>query len=169
MADDDKSKETEENKSTDTEDKKKSDTDDKATDGEEKWKALARKHERDLKAALKKIQDAEDADKTEAQKAADRATQAESDAKAARAEAARLKVALRKGLTETQAKRLVGETEEEMESDADELLESFKPADDKGKPPGGKPKESLRGGGDPTDEPVETDPDKLAAMVKADF
>lgn len=37
----------------------------------------------------------------------------------------KLKVALDKGLTSTQAKRLVGTTEEELAKDAEELLESF--------------------------------------------
>lgn len=37
----------------------------------------------------------------------------------------RLRVALRKGLTEVQAKRLIGDSEEDLEADADELLESF--------------------------------------------
>jgi predicted RNase H-like nuclease (RuvC/YqgF family) len=40
-------------------------------------------------------------------------------------EVLRLRVALKKGLSETQAKRLVGKTEEELEADADDLLASF--------------------------------------------
>lgn len=164
MADDDKSKETEETKSTDTEDKKA-----ETTDELEKWKALARKHEKEAKALSKRAQELEDKDKTESQRAADRATKAEKDASDARTELLKLKVALRKGLTETQAKRLVGETEEDLESDADELLESFKPANEKGNGPGAKPKESLRGGGDPTEDPEEMDPRKLAAMVPPSF
>ena len=161
MADDDKSKETED-KSTDTEDDKKPDTG--SGDELEKWKALARKHEKDAKANAKRAQELEDRDKTESQKAADRSTKAESDAAKANAEVLKLRVALKKGLSETQAKRLVGETEEELESDADELLESFKPSDDKGKP-GSKPTEDLKGGGDPTEDPEEMDPRKLADMV----
>lgn len=41
------------------------------------------------------------------------------------AEVLKYRVALRKGLTEVQAKRLVGTTEEELEEDAEELLSSF--------------------------------------------
>lgn len=52
-------------------------------------------------------------------------TKAEADAKAAKAEALKFSVALDKGLTKVQAKRLLGDTEEELEADADELLESF--------------------------------------------
>lgn len=40
-------------------------------------------------------------------------------------ETLKLRVALRKGLTEHQAKRLVGKDEAELETDADELVESF--------------------------------------------
>ena len=58
---------------------------------------------------------------------------------------------MRKGLTEVQAKRLVGATEEELEADADELLESFggaKETDSKtGKPT--RPREALRSGAVP--------------------
>jgi hypothetical protein len=41
------------------------------------------------------------------------------------AEVLRLRVALAKGLTEAQAKRLLGSTEEELSKDADELVASF--------------------------------------------
>ncbi len=126
----------------------------------EKWKAMSRKHEQQAKAnadAAKKLAEAEDADKSEIQKAADRAAQAEKRAEEAERHALRLEVAGEKGLTSAQATRLVGATKEELESDADELLESFKPAGDnddgKSKPLGGKPKEKLSGGGDPTEEP----------------
>lgn len=163
MADDDKSKENEEDKSTDTEDKKP--PEDKSTDPEAlKWKEMARKHEREAKAALKKLQEHEDKDKTDAQKAADRATEAEKRAQDAELRAMRLEVAATKGLTPAQAKRLVGSTQEELESDADEFLESIKPGDNKGKP-GNKPTEDLKGGGDPTEDPEEMDGQKLAGMV----
>ncbi|MEU8264922.1 DUF4355 domain-containing protein [Micromonospora sp. NPDC048999] len=42
-------------------------------------------------------------------------------------------VASAKGLTAAQAKRLAGETREELERDADELLAAFRPADKDGK------------------------------------
>lgn len=130
----------------------------------DKWKALARKHESQAKSnaeAAKKLAELEEKDKTEGQRAADKATQAEKTARAAQAEAYRLRVAIRKGLTETQAKRLVGETEEELEADADELLASFSPG--KGDNPGkddtsGRPKERLRPGATTTDEPESDDP-----------
>lgn len=105
--------------------------------------------------------------KSETQKLQDAATLAARNASEAEARAMRLEVAMEKGLTTAQAKRLVGNTKEELEADAEELLESFKPTDD-GKQRGGPPsrtKESLRGGSNPTEEAEETDPRKLAAMV----
>ncbi len=77
----------------------------------------------------------------------------------AEAEVTRLKVALRLGLTEVQAKRLVGDTEEELEADAKELLAAFGAP----KAPGTKPTPKLRSGAEPDAEPEEMDPAKLAA------
>lgn len=126
----------------------------------------AEKAKADLEVRLKEL---EDKDKTEAQKAADRASTAEKRADEAEARALRLEVATAKGLTPAQSKRLVGATKEELEADADDLLDTFKPSDDKGKPPGGKPTERLQGGGDPTEEPEETDPRKLASAVRRGY
>lgn len=138
----------------------------KALEAERKARREAEKEKKDLEARLK---DLEDKDKSENERLADKLKTAESNAATATADSLRLRVALRKGLNETQAKRLVGTTEEELESDADDLLASFKPADDDKKDPkpgpGGKPVEDLKGGGDPTDEPEETDPRKLADSI----
>ena len=135
--------------------------------GEAKWKAMSRKWEGQAKTnsgAQKRLDEIEEANKTEAQKAADKATLSDKAATDAKQELARLRVAMRKGLTEAQAKRLIGATEEELEADADELLESF--GGDKTPPgKGGKPKERLRSGAAPDEEPDETDPRKLAASV----
>lgn len=138
----------------------------------EKWKAHSRKHEGQAKAnadAAKRLKEIEDANKTETQKLAEEKAAAESVAKSVSGELMRLRVAMRKGLTETQAKRLVGDTEEELEQDAEDLLASFghkkdSGADtDTGKPT--RPKERLRSGSAPDDEPDESDPRKLAASV----
>lgn len=134
----------------------------------EKWKAHARKHEAQAKAnadKAKKFDEFDEASKSESEKAAAKAAEAEKRAHDAEIKAMRLEVALTKNLTPAQAKRLVGTTVEELEADADELLESFKPAEDNGTRPGGKPKEDLRGGGDPTTTPDEMDPHKLAESV----
>ena len=64
----------------------------------------------------------------------------------------RLQVALEKGLTLTQSKRLIGDTEEDLKKDADELLESFggsgEEPDDQGDPARRHPRRP-RTGGDP--------------------
>lgn len=144
----------------------------------EKWKAHSRKHEGQAKAnadAAKRLQEIEDEKKSEIEKLTERTKAAEAKADAAEREVGRLRIALRKGLTETQAKRLVGDTDEELESDADELLESFggkkdgdkteKPDADKPKGTDRRPKETLRPGAAPDAEPEELDPKKLAAEV----
>lgn len=89
------------------------------------WKAEARKWEQRAKenqlaaASLKAL---EDAQKTEQERLEERATQAEQRAAALELDANRATVALEKGLTAAQAKRLVGSTPEELAADADQLL-----------------------------------------------
>ncbi len=141
-----------------------------------KWKELARKHETAAKMSPERRQElleierlykeAEDSKKTETQKLREQKAASDKKAASAQGELLRLRVAMRKGLTEAQAKRLVGDTEEELEADADELLSSFghkHPADDAGTVT--RPKERLRSGAAPDEEPDETDPRKLAAFV----
>lgn len=123
--------------------------------------ANLRKRLKELEPLAKKAQELEDASKSEQEKLTERAAKAEETAKEATQEVMRLRVALRKGLTETQAKRLVGETEEELEQDADELLASFTPPEGEGDAPR-RPRERLRPGAVPSSEPEETDPRKLA-------
>lgn len=144
-------------------------TDDKVSQAEiDKWKAMARKHEAQAKAnaeKARKFDESEEANRSETEKAAAKAAEAEKRAQEAELKALRLEVAANKGLSPAQAKRLVGTTIEELESDADELLESFKPSDDNRTPPAGKPREDLRGGGDPSESPEELDPHKLAQAI----
>lgn len=122
----------------------------------EKWKAHSRKWEGVAKQnadAAKRLAEIEEAQKTAEQKAADKAAEAAAQAAKAQREADVLRVAMRKGLTETQAKRLQGESLEELEADADELLASFaraeEPSDDKPEP-SSRPKESLKSGSIPS-------------------
>lgn len=96
----------------------------KALDAERREKRAAEKRAAELEARLKEF---EDRDKTESTRAIERAEAAEKAAAAAEARALRLEIAAEKGLTPAQAKRLVGESREELEADADELLETFKP------------------------------------------
>lgn len=145
--------------------------DDDDFDPERAWKLIQKLRASDktqeverLRAELKRH---EDSQKTDAQKLEERATTAEQTAAAATREAARLRVALRKNLTEAQARRLVGDTEEELEADADELLASFK-QDDDGAEPQRRPRERLRPGAvrrSSDDDDDENDPAKLAALV----
>lgn len=147
--------------------------DDKPDPEAAKWKGLSRKHESDLRKAQKELDDLRNAGKSENEKLTDRVAQAEKDLADARAHALRLEVAAEKGLTPSQAKRLVGSTREELEADADELVDTFggkkKDKDDddrKGGRPGGRPRERLRAGsGTEDDEPEETNPRILAKDV----
>lgn len=116
-------------------------------------------------AAEAKLKEIEDAQKSEAEKSAERLTTAEKAAQTASLETARLRVAIRKGLTETQARRLIGDDEEALEKDADELLASFKSDTKDDTSNNRRPKERLRSGATPSAEPDEMDPKKLAAEV----
>lgn len=134
-----------------------------------KWKALARKHEKAAKDnadAARRLADIEQSGKSEQERLAEARRSVEDRAAAAERESARLRVALKKGLTEAQARRLVGDSEEDLEADADELLASFAPTgseSDTDLPR--RPRERLRPGARATAEPEETDPAKLAEAV----
>lgn len=132
----------------------------------------------DRNEAQAKVKGFEDANKSESQRLEEAKSNFEGRATKAEQDSARLRVALRKGLTETQAKRLVGETEEDLDKDADELLADFKKDDDpkpgddpKDPPPDPKrrPTERMRPGAVPEAEPDETDPRKLAEQVSSDW
>jgi len=148
--------------------------DEKDFNPEKAWKLIQNlrgdsdksKAERDSLA--KKVKEHEDASKTESEKAAERAAQAEKTAATATVEAARLRVALKKGLTEAQAKRLIGDSEEDLAKDADELLASFKSEGDETSHRT-TPRERLRPGAAPSAEPEENDPAKLAAKVERPY
>ncbi|MDH2392324.1 hypothetical protein QCN29_26815 [Streptomyces sp. HNM0663] len=142
-----------------------------AQPAEPDWKAEARKWERLAKTnkdAAEKLAQLEDSKKTETEKLSEKLTTAEKRAVEAESKALRLEVAAAKGLTQAQAKRLVGTTKEELEADADELLASFGPGDTsggKGSGSGNKgrtPVQKLQPGALPTPpEPT------LAEQIKA--
>lgn len=77
--------------------------------------------------AAKRLAELEDAQKTDAEKLTGRVEAAERERDEVRSQLLRLQVAVEKGLTQGQAKRLVGSTREELEADADELLAEFSP------------------------------------------
>lgn len=122
-----------------------------------KWEGLAKKN----KTAAEKLQELEDAKKTEAQRLSEERDGYKTEAEQARGELLRLRVGLAKGLTEAQAKRLVGSTKEELEADADDLLASFNGGVS---PTRTKPTERLRGGGEPDQDP-EPDLRKIADEI----
>lgn len=106
-------------------------TEPKPTETVEFWKQKAREQEKRAKdnaEAARRLEEIENASKTEQQRAAEALQAAERRATEAEAARMRLEVAAEKGLTPAQAKRLVGSTREELESDADDLLENFKPS-----------------------------------------
>lgn len=79
----------------------------------------------DLKAKAAKFDEIEQASRSDIEKAAERAAAAERERDDARGRLDRLEVALEKGLTPSQAKRLVGSTRDELAADADELLKDL--------------------------------------------
>lgn len=120
-----------------------------------------------LEEAEKRLKDADEADKSELQKLTDRVTAAEARAQEAEARALRAEIAAEKGLTASQAKRLVGSNRDELEADADELLEAFGSKNGDKKDAGDKkvegrrstPKEDLRPGASRGDE----EPEEISA------
>lgn len=137
----------------------------------EKWKRLSRKNEAELKKAREALQKHEDAKLTEQQRL-------EKDRDTHKSENAKLKSELtRQRIARATApehatfaqldkviKRMSGDDEGALEEDAKELWADFAPAPPKSPVPG-KPKERLRGGGEPTDDDEEMDPAKLAARI----
>jgi hypothetical protein len=96
------------------------------------WKAEARKWEerskanneekKSLEAAAQKWAEYQEAQKTEAEKTAERLASVETEAASARTELLRYKVSAAKGIPETALKFLSGNTEEELAASADEIL-----------------------------------------------
>jgi hypothetical protein len=121
----------------------------------------------DVKAKAEKFDALDASTKSDLEKANEKATAAEARAAEAEARAMRLEVATEKGLTPAQAKRLSGSTREDLEKDADELLETFGGNASGGTPPPARRPAELRGGNDPSTQATEeeTDPAKLAASV----
>jgi hypothetical protein len=120
----------------------------KAIDEERKAR---REAERQLKEMGDQLKSMQDKDKSESERLTEKVAQLEKDLHRATAKADRFEVALEKGLDMTRAKRLTGETREELEADADELT-AWQTGEPKPAVPG-KPTADLRGGGDPTQEP----------------
>jgi hypothetical protein len=107
----------------------------------------ARKERKRAEAAEQKAKEFEDRDKTAQEKADAKATEAETKAAKAEAKLLRMEVAGEKKLPVSLASRLQGETKEELEADADELLKQVTPQEatdfDGGPRPGGPAKTDM--------------------------
>jgi hypothetical protein len=138
----------------------------RSDDDVEKLKAALRKANKEAEQFRLKLKEFEDRDKTESEKLADTNRTLEERARKAEIDLCRYRVAMRKGLTETQARRLVGESEEDFESDADELVAAFKASEPEAIPPatGGRPKEKLKPGAVADAEP-DPDPAEVVAAI----
>ena len=110
----------------------------------EKWKAFARKHEDSAKAnadKAKRFDEFEESQKTEQQKLTDAATAAKEEAATTKAELARVKAAVKHGLTEDDLDLLgTHGTAEEIDARAEKLAARIKAAD------AAKPKPDFGGG-----------------------
>ena len=116
----------------------------------------------DLKAKAARFDEIEQASKSEIEKVAEKATAVERERDQAQSRLNRLEVALEKGLSPSQAKRLVGDTREELEADADELLKDL---GDSNKPrtPKPDPYQGRSGGG------TASTADQFAAAIEPHF
>lgn len=162
---------------TDERPAKKSDTDLDGLRGEiAKWRGLARKHEKQFKTASARLKEFEDQGKSEAERlqetVQDTRTRAEkAEAALRRREIAEDRAPAHATLAQIKAvaKRLSGDSDEDLEADADELFALLVPEPSKTRT-AERPREALkrpRGGSDPDDEPEENDPRKLADLIRA--
>lgn len=127
----------------------------KALDAERKAKRDAEKRAAELEARLQQF---EDANKTEAQRLTDQMTAAVTRAETAEKTATRLRVALAKGLPLDLADRLRGDSEDDLTADADALLALVNPPqpdEDTSRVPGPRP-DMTQGRGSST--PLNGDP-----------
>jgi hypothetical protein len=137
-----------------------------------KWKSLARKHEKAYRDASGKLRKHEDANKSEAERLSEAAQESRTRAEKAEAALRRREIAEDRApehatlaQIKAVAKRLSGDDDDALEADADELFAFLAPEPAKPRTPQ-RPKERMRGGGDPEEEPEETDPRKLADLIR---
>lgn len=126
----------------------------------------------ELEPLAQKAKDLEDASKTETERLAGDRDTYKGRAETAEASLSKLQIALDtapEGASLAQvkavARRVTGADDDERTADAAELYELLGVTGKKA-PVVRKPKETLRGGADPDEEPEETDPRKLAALIQ---
>lgn len=134
----------------------------RALDAERAARKRLEEQLKELRPLAAKAKEADEAKKDEVQRLTEQLAATTTDRDAATVDRDRLKVAISKGLTLTQAKRLVGSTEDELTADADELLSDLgaKPTGEKAEErpaPPGRPREHLQSGGGDQAPPEETD------------
>lgn len=151
----------------------------KALEKKNREAAQLRERLKELEPLAERARELEDASKSDLEKLTGERDSLRDRASSAEQRLTRLDVALEaapEGVSVTVlrqvAKRITGGTAEEMQADAEELFALLAPTKDETRErPGdvvpGRPKERLRGGSDPEDEPDEMDPAKLAAKVRA--
>jgi hypothetical protein len=117
-------------------------------------------------AEFKRVQkEREDAEKTDLEKLQEANSELTGNLTKAQKTSVLYEIALDKGLTKAQVRRLVGETKEELEADADELLEELGVSKNENDPR--TRTRELRGGNKPNSNAgVEMDPAKLAEGVR---
>lgn len=141
-----------------------------------KWREMSRKTEAQAKAnadKAKRWEEHEQAAQSEDDKRAQKLAAAEAKAAESELKLLKLEVGLERGLTKTQAQRLVGENREDLEADADELIVAFgiNAEDDEdtdgepAAPPSSRPKENLRPGRKGP-EPMALNGDPLTRALK---
>ncbi|MBP2341116.1 chromosome segregation ATPase [Saccharothrix coeruleofusca] len=131
-----------------------------------------RKRLKELEPLAQKARELEDASKTEVERLTGDRDTFKTRAETAEASLTKLQAALDAapdGASLAQvkavAKRVTGGSPEELAEDAAELYELLG-ATARKTAPASKPTEALRGGADPDDEPEETDPRKLADLIR---
>jgi len=146
----------------------------RALDSMKRERNAARK---ELAEARKRLKDIDDKGKTDTERLTEAHKEAASRAEKAESSYLALTVAMDRApahatLAQVRAvaKRIRGESEEDLEADADELFEMVVPAPKQDDTPKKRvpsnPRTRLRGGADPEEEPEENDPRKLAAAIR---
>lgn len=137
-----------------------------------KWRDLSKKNEKAFKDTSAKLAKYEDEGKSELQRLQEERDRLKESSTKAAAEARALRVAIEAApehasLAQVRAvaKRVRGEDDDELEADAKELFELLAPEPKAGTKTPQRPKERLKGGASPDDEPEESDPRKLAALI----
>ena len=111
--------------------------------------------------AAKRLEEIEAANASDLEKATRKAETSEARAAKLEAENLRLRVALRHGLDDDAARRLIGETEEELDEDAAKLAKLIRrDGDDEpnSQPPRKSPSTNLKSGTAGATDPAPTDP-----------